>query len=185
MAFITVNEILNMIILALALGFIFSKFLPVNRDPYKPRKFFDWEAIKFAAIIATPAVVFHELGHKFIALSFGLDATFFIWGTGLLIGIVLAALNSPFLFLAPAYVSISGAALPYQTALIAFAGPGLNLFLWGISAYVLKAKKQLKEKERLGWAVSKKLNLFLFFFNLIPIPPLDGYSVLTGFLGMF
>lgn len=26
------------------------------------------------------------------------------------------------------------------------------------------------------------INLILFFFNLIPVPPLDGYNILTGFL---
>src|SRR3989338_7846704 len=41
---------------------------------------------------------------------------------------------SPFLFLAPAYVSIPAGATALQSTLIAFAGPRVNLLLWGISA---------------------------------------------------
>ena len=63
-------EIGQFIILTLALGYIFSGF--IKTDPYKPRKLFDWEDIKFAAIVSTPAVVLHEFGHKFVALAFGL-----------------------------------------------------------------------------------------------------------------
>jgi len=98
---------------------------------------------------------------------------------------VLKLISSPFLFLAPAYVSIPAGATALQSTLIAFAGPGLNLILWGVSGYMLKTKKNMKKNEVIGWAISKKLNIFLFFFNLIPLPPLDGYHVLTGILGMF
>ena len=176
-------EIGQFIILTLALGYIFSGF--IKTDPYKPRKLFDWEDIKFAAIVSTPAVVLHEFGHKFVALAFGLDATFYVWGTGLIIGIILKAINSPFLFLAPAYVAISGSALPYQSALIAFAGPFVNLLIYVVSIFVIKTKKKMSDKELIGWTISKRLNIFLFIFNLIPIGPLDGAQVLNGLMGMF
>jgi Zn-dependent protease len=185
MVFITVTELVQMAILTVALGYIFSGFIMVRKDPYAPRQFFDWESIKFAALISTPAVIFHELAHKFVALGLGLEATFHIWTTGLLIGVVLKAISSPFLFLAPAYVTIVGATASYQTFLTAFAGPLANLVLFGISYYVLKTKKRISRKEHLGWTISKKLNLFLFGFNLIPIPPLDGFKVFTSFFGMF
>ena len=92
---------------------------------------------------------------------------------------------SRFLFLAPAYVSIPAGATALQSTLIAFAGPGVNLLLWGISALVLTYKKKMSEQELFAWAISRKLNLFLFWFNLIPIPPLDGWAVLLGIHGLF
>ncbi|MDP3918439.1 MAG: hypothetical protein Q8Q35_00855 [Nanoarchaeota archaeon] len=185
MPILTAYEIIQLVILSLALGYIFSGFFSFTRDPFKPKKVFDWDAIKFAAIISTPAVVFHEFGHKFIAMAFGLSATFFIWPTGLIIGIILKAIGSPFLFLAPAYVSIPSGATSLQMALIALAGPAVNLLLWGISSYLIKTKKNMSEKELIGWTISKKLNLFLFIFNMIPIPPLDGFSVIKGLFGLF
>jgi Zn-dependent protease len=183
MAFITLWEIIQMFILTFALGYIFSGFLPLPKKEFEIRNpYFDWEDLKFSALIASPAVILHEFGHKFVALGFGLDATFHMWGTGLIIGIVLKVLGSPFLFLAPAYVSIPPGASALASSLIAFAGPGINLVLFGISYYVLKNKKKMSDKERIGWTISKKLNIFLFFFNLIPIPPLDGFHILENIL---
>ena len=185
MTFLSIWEVVQLVILTFAVGYIFSGFIQRPRSPYEIVKRFDWEDLKFAAMVAAPAIILHEFGHKFVAMGFGLDATFHIWPTGLLIGVVLKLISSPFLFLAPAYVSIPAGATALQSTLIAFAGPALNLILWGVSSYVLKTKKNMKRNEMIGWAISKKLNIFLFFFNLIPLPPLDGYHVLTGILGMF
>jgi len=72
-------EIIDMIIMALAIGYIFSGFIrkpiPQDHDPltyYKKSQ--KWENIKFAALAAGPAVVVHELAHKFVAMSFGAKA---------------------------------------------------------------------------------------------------------------
>ena len=183
MVFLSLWEIVQLIIITGVLGYIFSGFIP-RGDPFSLKKF-SWKDIWFAALISTPAVVLHEFGHKFVALAFGLAASFHVFWTGLFIGVVLRMFSSPFLFLAPAYVSIPPGASALQSALIAFAGPGLNLLLWGISKIVLKYKKNLSHTEIMGWSISRKLNLFLFGFNLIPIPPLDGWAVLQGILGLF
>ncbi len=184
MAFISIWEVIQLAILTIAVGYIFSGFIQAPKSPYEIAKRFSWDNIKFAAVISAPAIILHEFGHKFVAMAFGLDATFHIWGIGLLIGVVLKAISSPLIFLAPAYVSIPAGATALQSTLIAFAGPGLNLILWGLSSYMLKKRKNMSRKEIIGWAISKKLNLFLFFFNLIPIPPLDGFHVLEGIIGM-
>jgi Zn-dependent protease len=186
MTFITLWEIAQMFILTIALGYIFSGFLPRPTREFEipTNTYFDWDQIKFAAMIAAPAIILHELGHKFVALAFGLDATLYIWGFGLGIGVLLKLIGSSFLFLAPAYVSIPAGAMPSVAALISFAGPAMNLILWGVSYYVLKTKKNLSQKALVGWTVSKKLNMFLFFFNLIPIPPLDGFSVIENIIKM-
>ncbi len=185
MAFFDLWEILQLVIITFALGYIFSGFFQrPNRDPFSTRTF-SWQDLWFAALIATPAVVFHEFGHKFVAMAFGYAATFHVFWGGLILGVLLKVLGSPFLFLAPAYVSIPAGASAFQGALIAFAGPAVNLLVWGVSALVLKYKKKMTNNERLAWAISTKLNFFLFWFNLIPIPPLDGWSVLMSIIGMF
>jgi len=185
MAFLSLAEIINLIVITFVLGYIFSGFLPRQRNVLEARGWFDWEDLKFAAIVAAPAVILHELGHKFVAIAFGLAATFYVFWLGLGLGVILKLVGSPFLFLAPAYVAIPPGATALQSFLIAFAGPGMNLLLWGLSALMLKYRTHASHKEMLGWAVSKKLNLFLFWFNLIPLPPLDGYAVLNGLLALF
>ena len=73
-------ELVDIIIMTFAIGYIFSDFF--KREPlegYDPLKYYQkaplFENIKFAALIAAPAVVFHELAHKFIAMGFGAQAT--------------------------------------------------------------------------------------------------------------
>lgn len=185
MAFLSLTEIIQLVIITFVLGYIFSGFIHRPKDPFELYKRFDWKDILFAALIAAPAVILHEFGHKFVAMAFGLAASFSVFWWGLALGVVLRLFGSPFLFLAPAYVSIPPGASPLESSLIAFAGPGMNLVLWGVSALVLKYKKNMSHSTAFAFAVSKKLNFFLFWFNLIPLPPLDGWAVLTGLLSFF
>ncbi len=183
---ITPLEVIYLILLTIAVGYIFSGFIriPKRREYYGEHSpgLFNWENIKFAAIVAAPAIILHEFAHKFVALGFGLSASFQILWFGLLLGVVLRLINSPFLILAPAFVSIPALTSPAQGAWIAAAGPLMNLCLFFASSYLLR-RKNLKKKEFIGLVISKKLNLLLFIFNMIPFPPLDGYRVLEGILG--
>ena len=78
----------------------------------------------------------------------------------------------------------SGIGSPMQYAIVAFAGPGINLVLWLISYIVVKF--DLVDKKYMEIAVlSRKINLFLFFFNLIPIRPFDGYGVFSNLYAAF
>lgn len=185
MAILSLEEISSLIIITIVLGYIFSGFIRRPRDIFEPKKIFDWKDMQFAMIVAAPAVILHEFGHKFIALLFGLEATFHVFWLGLAIGVVIKVLSFPLLILAPAYVSIPVGASAFQGALIAFAGPATNLLIFGVSALVLKYKKKLTNLEIIGWSISKKLNFFLFWFNLIPLPPIDGWLILNGIMGMF
>ena len=71
-------------------------------------------------------------------------------------------------------------------ALVAFAGPFSNLVMASIVAVPLRAIATLGiEVPQLVVTVLAFLvlfNLLLFVFNLLPIPPLDGYKVLLSFL---
>ena len=174
-------EIGSLIILTAVLGYIFSGY--IKRDIYSQG--FSWKDLKFAMIIAAPAVVLHELGHKFVAMALGHSATFFIYWFGLGLALILKLIASPILILAPAFVSIPAGVPALDATLIAFAGPGVNLALFITSILVLKYKKNMKELEMIGWTISKRLNLFLFIFNMIPFPPLDGYHFFSNLISTF
>lgn len=181
MPIITLAEIIYLIILTIALGYIFSGFIR-SPDHYRfPRKMFDWKDIKYSMLIAAPAVILHELFHKFAALAFGLEATFHIWPTGLGLAVFLKLISSPFLIIAPGYVAISQAT-PIQMTITAAAGPFANLILFLGAAYILNNAKKLTRRQAVTLYLTKKINLLLLIFNLIPIPPLDGSKVLFGLI---
>src|SRR3989344_844259 len=84
MPIITIGEIVDLILMTIFVGYIFSDIIPVRRDSYDPlthyRRGFDFEALKFAILATAPAIIVHEMAHKFMALGFGLSATFFAFG---------------------------------------------------------------------------------------------------------
>lgn len=172
MPLISLLEIIYIIIVTLVIGYIFSGYIKRPID-LKPR----FKDIKLAIIIAAPGIIFHELAHKFVALSFGLAAKFYIWTFGLILALLLRVFNSPFLILAPGYVTISGGT-PGQLSLIAFAGPFTNLLLFFVS-YLLLKKKNIKRKYMIPLYLTKMINMWLFIFNMLPIPPLDGFQVFS------
>jgi Zn-dependent protease len=187
--FITLMEIFDIILMTFVVGFVFmTAFKPVKKiedadilDKYmKKTSGFDWQAFWFAAMVTAPAIILHELGHKITALSFGLTAVFsaaYIW---LGIAVVLRLIGSPFIFFVPAYVTIGGNATVLQQTLIAFAGPGVNLIIFLVALIILKTKNKISTKEIHLWTLTKNINLFLFVFNIIPIPGFDGFTVFSG-----
>ena len=182
--FITFREIIDIVMMSAIVGVIFSSLLQRFRHSYSTG--FDWENYKLAIIVAAPAIILHELGHKFVAMGFGYNAVFnaaYIW---LLIGLALALAKTGIIFFVPAYVSISnplGGIAPGPHALIAFAGPAVNLLLWLGSMYLLKYGK-VKHKNLPAVYLTKQINMFLFIFNMLPIPGFDGSKVLAGVLSL-
>ncbi len=72
-------------------------------------------------------------------------------------------------------------------ALVAFAGPASNLVVAALVALIMRAiiwfNPEVSPLIELFWralSLLLSLNILLFIFNLIPIPPLDGWSVLKG-----
>jgi len=178
---ITLEEILYILVLTLALGYIFAGYIryPVAQPVTRQQQ---WKDIKFAAMISAPAVILHEMGHKFVAMAFGLPAVFKIFWPGLGIGVFLRLINSPFLIIAPGYVTVPLNTPPLPMALVAFAGPFVNLVLWLGSAYYLKTHKRINKKLFITLLITKRINMILFIFNMIPIPPFDGSKVLSGII---
>jgi len=176
MAIVTPQELIDLLVMTVAVGYIFSGILKIPTKPTElPSR---WKDFLVSTMIAAPAVVFHEAAHKVVATFLGLTATFHAAYKWLVLGIILKHLNFGIFFI-PGYVSIAGAG-PLPSAMSAFAGPFLNLLMALICMAVLKYHKKLSHRVEIGLMLTKKLNLFLFVFNMLPIPPFDGSKVVFG-----
>ena len=180
---ITVTEIMSMAVITVVLGYIFADFISRPKEPFEYLSGASrWKDIKFASLVIAPAVIVHELFHKFVAMGFGLPAFFKVYWFGLFLGLALKMMHAPLLIIAPAYV-IYPAATHFQNMLIAFAGPFANLLMWVGATLWLKYGK-VRRKTELVLALTRKINFFLFVFNMIPLPPLDGYHFFSNLIAM-
>jgi len=146
------------------------------------------------------AITLHEAAHAYAAKYFG-DATAYLQGRmslnpvrhidpvgTLLIPIVLYFVGSPFLFGYAKPVPVDWGKLrkpKRDMAWVALAGPAANLlmaFLWMLFSHVLVAL-QINEVFFHKMAQAGVLvNLVIFAFNLVPIPPLDGGRIMFSIL---
>ncbi len=189
MAILTIHEILDLVIMVAAVGFIFKNSFSIPKSDYDPleefkhgKSFFD-DGFRNAIIVAAPAVVLHEAGHKIVALMFGLTATFHAAYEWLAFGVVLKLFNAPFVFFVPGYVSYSGHVGPLGNAMIAFAGPLVNLLLFLFATLAIK-QRWFKAKHAPYFVLTKQVNLFLFIFNMLPFGFFDGSQLLDGVISL-
>jgi Zn-dependent protease len=187
MALITLTEILYFIILIAVIGFIFTGFFSHRPrtvyDLMRKKRRFDIRDFYFAILVTAPAIVLHELAHKFVAMSYGFGASFQLFPLGLAIGLVLKLIGSPLILIAPGYVTIGQEAFANATAyrIIAFAGPAMNFLLWLGATIALKISKlNLNRTQTAALKLTRTINMILFIFNMIPFGPLDGAKVLNG-----
>jgi Zn-dependent protease len=127
--------------------------------------------------------IFHELGHKFVAMNYGYYAEYELWPTGLLIA--LASSFFGFIFAAPGAVVIYSQGMDEKTnGLISIAGPLVNIALGLIFFLILGSLGNYVYTEtgaivQLICVLGTRINFFLAAFNLLPIPPLDGSKVMS------
>lgn len=145
-------------------------------------------------------VVVHEYCHGWMAEKCG-DDTARVMGRvtlnplphldlfgSILLPLLLILTRSPFLFAWAKPVPINPARFsnPRQDMIkVGFAGPCANFLLAIISAAVLwfiPARSSFTDLLYDSFNYMVLLNLVLGVFNLVPIPPLDGSRVLSGFL---
>jgi Zn-dependent protease len=149
------------------------------------------------------AIVFHEWGHAYVAYMFGDDTAkragrlslnpvvhLDILGTvifplvGALLGGVMFGWAKPVPIDPRRFKNIR-----YAIFWVAFAGPGINLMMALISAFLLAlVATQLSPDFYLMMPFLSMLkqavyiNIILAVFNLVPFPPLDGSKMVSSFL---
>jgi len=150
-----------------------------------------------AAIIGLGvAVILHEVAHGYAALRLGDPTAYYagrlslnpirhvdLWGT-IIIPLLLIVSHAGFVVGWAKPVPVNYYNLRngrYGPLLVALAGPGMNFILvalFGLLARFSPAGTALP----FLFAQIALTNSFLMFFNLVPIPPLDGSKVLYLFL---
>jgi Zn-dependent protease len=138
------------------------------------------------------SIVLHELAHGWTAIRLG-DRTPIETGHMTWNPLVHMGQMSLLMF---ALVGIAWGAMPvdryrlrgrYGDAIVSFAGPAMNLLLFGIA--LMAAAVVAMNLRRLGdplgdnlfqfFITGAYLNLALMIFNLLPVPPLDGSRILA------
>ena len=119
-----------------------------------------------AAVALIVSVLFHELGHSVVALSFGgrvRDITLMFFGG------VATIYNEP--------------RDPWRQAAIALAGPGAGIVLWIVCGWLVPFVPFPLFKY--AFYVMGVYSLYLSIFNMIPAYPMDGGRVLRAVLSQF
>ncbi len=140
------------------------------------------------------AIVLHELGHGWAAVWQGDDTPRRYDRLTLNPLVHMGWMSIVFLCL----VGIAWGSMPTDPSrfrwgrkgrvVVALAGPAVNLLLglisWAMIAWLLAYHKkqgtELSEQARWFWLRGGMLNFVLLFFNLLPLPPLDGAQALAG-----
>lgn len=155
-------------------------------------------ALAFELVILIFSIVIHEVAHGYAANSLG-DPTARLSGRLTLNPIKHIDLVGS--ILVPAFLVITNAGIlfgwakpvPYNPfnlknqrwgeAIVAAAGPLTNLFLAILLGLIARFGVGTFPDPFITIAtVASFVNLFLGLFNLIPLPPLDGYTTLRGIL---
>ncbi len=159
---------------------------------------FDPESFLIALVLAVIAISIHEFAHAITADSLG-DSTARNQGRitlnplahfdplGFLMLCLLAAGFFGFAWGRPVPVN------PYALrggrrgmALVAIAGPLSNLMQAAIAMALLRALGGSADPSLVSLVIAYvQLNVLLAAFNMIPVPPLDGYNVLMGLVSNF
>lgn len=146
---------------------------------------FNIKIIPYVALGIFTAFIFHEIAHRQVARKYGYYAIYRRWDTGILLALFLGILNKllglRFLFVAVGAVQVYSLYAGWEDreiyGKISLAGPVTNILV-GIIAIALLSFGKPFGVVGVSLYYAAYINLLLAFFNLLPIPPLDGYKVL-------
>ena len=179
-----ISEIIGVLVVTGYMAYIFTGFIRY------PGVINFKEQLKLSAIISAPAVILHEMAHKFTAVALGYPAQFMAfyeagWTLVLAgISIFLRMIHAGFIFIVPGFVLIPANTPVLDSGIIAFAGPLTNLIIWAGVGLYLKYNTKMKEKTYFTLIITRKINMFLFIFNMIPFGMFDGAKVLNAVLSL-
>ncbi len=137
-------------------------------------------------VIIVISIVLHELAHGFAALSQG-DDTPETEGHITLDPIVHMGIPSLIMLM---FIGMSWGQMPvnpskfrhsWSDAFVAAAGPLSNLAIAFIACAIIAIAKtrDLNGLSPEFFTMMAFINVFLFLFNLLPVPPLDGFTVIS------
>lgn len=161
------KELLDFILSIIVLSFAFSYSYIIRAN---------LNLIPAVIIAITSSFALHELAHRSVARANGVYAKYKAWYIGLLLALVLTiATQGRFIFAAPGAVVIYTAWYsPEIEASIAVVGPLTNIVI-GFICLILSLPIHGIINQYLQ--IIGGINTFIALFNLLPIPPLDGYKV--------
>ena len=142
---------------------------------------FDWATFMLAGIYLT-AFLFHEFGHRQVALHFNLQTKFRLltFGMGLTVFSLVAGILRipiPSLALPGAVVVLGLEKISKTTGLCKTAGPLVNLIYGGILLIISFIIPNSLFPLNFVFVISAYLNFMLGAFNMIPIGILDGQNI--------
>jgi Zn-dependent protease len=155
-------------------------------------------SILIYVVILLFSVIFHEVAHGLMAERLG-DSTardagrltfnpipHIDWLWSIVIPLILIISHSPIVFGSAKPVPVDFRNLRnlrWGMLLVSIAGPATNFALALLAAVVLRAAPHISSMAQNILVETMTLNLVLCFFNLIPIPPLDGSKILASLAG--
>lgn len=139
--------------------------------------------LAFFVVTVGSGFILHEMAHKLVAIYYGAYARFRMWPAGLAF-MFISAFFLGVIFAAPGAVYIYATGITKrQNGIISIAGPLTNLALFAIfltlAIFAPVHFSPLLVFHSNLWVFGAYLNALLAFFNMIPIPPLDGSKIIS------
>ena len=135
--------------------------------------------LPFYLIAVGTAFVLHELAHKYSAVRLGYHAEYRLWEYGLLLALAVAVFTGGrFVFAAPGAVYVLGVVSRRDNGLISLSGPLANLTVAYLSLF-LALSGGFSTTITTLFLFLAAINGYIGFFNMLPIPPLDGSKVIA------
>ena len=181
------SEVTDLVIADIVLTIAFALVFSGGVNGLRISEFLYYIPISFVAV--SLAFILHEYMHKIVAQRFGAIAAFKRWDTG----IAITLLSSLFGFL----IGLPGATMIYtnkftveEEGIVSLAGPLTNFVVF-LVIFIIGALVSSLWPALLGHYLELMISTALFicvwlaFFNMLPIYPLDGSKVLRWNKGVY